>query len=218
MVYSVLPLPLLPWAVGGRQEIPGTPGQAAGEKQPVLIPLSVGLLRRSDGSDVPLSSVLNGEVMQTLPEGTTTAVLRLHKVSYVCLWCATGAPLAVLQSLWSTVVCISAFLFAPSTLPFASAARFCKQKVGHVFSPFLWTCGSGLTFAGTAPCRPAFLCRRSRSSPSPASRRPVVPSLLRGFSAPVRLQSDLTRGDQLFLLAHDSDDFNRWVYRGYQGA
>ncbi len=38
----------------------------------------------------------------------------------------------------------------------------------------------------------------------------AVPSVLRGFSAPVKLKSDLSREDRLFLLAHDSDSFNRW--------
>ncbi|XP_024996656.1 puromycin-sensitive aminopeptidase-like [Cynara cardunculus var. scolymus] len=37
-----------------------------------------------------------------------------------------------------------------------------------------------------------------------------VPSLLRGYSAPIRLNSDLTEKDLFFLLAHDSDGFNRW--------
>ncbi|KAI4338679.1 hypothetical protein MLD38_023705 [Melastoma candidum] len=37
-----------------------------------------------------------------------------------------------------------------------------------------------------------------------------IPSLLRGFSAPVRLETDLTDDDFFFLLAHDSDEFNRW--------
>uniref|UniRef100_A0A0E0AZ12 Peptidase M1 leukotriene A4 hydrolase/aminopeptidase C-terminal domain-containing protein n=1 Tax=Oryza glumipatula TaxID=40148 RepID=A0A0E0AZ12_9ORYZ len=36
-----------------------------------------------------------------------------------------------------------------------------------------------------------------------------VPSLLRGYSAPVRLDSDLTESDLFFLLANDSDEFNR---------
>lgn len=36
-----------------------------------------------------------------------------------------------------------------------------------------------------------------------------VPSLLRNFSAPVRLVSDVTNDDLFFLLAHDSDQFNR---------
>ena len=37
-----------------------------------------------------------------------------------------------------------------------------------------------------------------------------VPSLLRGFSAPVKLQMDYGREDLQFLMAHDTDGFNRW--------
>ena len=37
-----------------------------------------------------------------------------------------------------------------------------------------------------------------------------VPSLLRGFSAPVVLVDGLTDADLLTLLAHDTDPFNRW--------
>ncbi|MGE0081100.1 MAG: aminopeptidase N, partial [Thiohalomonadaceae bacterium] len=37
-----------------------------------------------------------------------------------------------------------------------------------------------------------------------------VPSLLRGFSAPVRLAFPYSDGDLAFLMAHDSDPFNRW--------
>jgi aminopeptidase N len=37
-----------------------------------------------------------------------------------------------------------------------------------------------------------------------------VPSLLRGFSAPVRLRINLADSDLAFLMAHDSDEFNRW--------
>ncbi|XP_057511214.1 puromycin-sensitive aminopeptidase [Actinidia eriantha] len=44
---------------------------------------------------------------------------------------------------------------------------------------------------------------------SDISERPV-PSLLRGYSAPIRLDSDLTDSDLFFLLANDSDEFNRW--------
>ncbi|MDP1651006.1 MAG: aminopeptidase N [Rubrivivax sp.] len=39
---------------------------------------------------------------------------------------------------------------------------------------------------------------------------PPVPSLLRGFSAPVRLDDGLGDDERLVLLAHDSDPFNRW--------
>ncbi|KAK9277445.1 hypothetical protein L1049_006988 [Liquidambar formosana] len=44
---------------------------------------------------------------------------------------------------------------------------------------------------------------------SDISERPI-PSLLRGYSAPIRLESDLTDSDLFFLLAHDSDEFNLW--------
>ncbi|PIT72720.1 aminopeptidase N [Limnohabitans sp. G3-2] len=37
-----------------------------------------------------------------------------------------------------------------------------------------------------------------------------VPSLLRGFSAPVVLEDGLSADDLLILLAHDSDPFNQW--------
>ena len=37
-----------------------------------------------------------------------------------------------------------------------------------------------------------------------------VPSLLRGFSAPVKLNITESEADVRFRLAHDSDDFNRW--------
>jgi aminopeptidase N len=37
-----------------------------------------------------------------------------------------------------------------------------------------------------------------------------VPSILRGFTAPVNLTLDLSDDDLEFLIAHDSDTFNRW--------
>lgn len=40
-------------------------------------------------------------------------------------------------------------------------------------------------------------------------QRPV-PSVLRGFSAPVKLEQRLSDSDLLLLMAHDSDPFNRW--------
>jgi len=39
---------------------------------------------------------------------------------------------------------------------------------------------------------------------------PMIPSLLRGLSAPVRLVDDLSDEERLHLMAHDSDLFNRW--------
>ncbi|GJL81445.1 MAG: aminopeptidase N [marine bacterium B5-7] len=40
--------------------------------------------------------------------------------------------------------------------------------------------------------------------------QPVVPSLLRGFSAPVKLDAGLDRRALAILMAHDTDPFNRW--------
>ena len=37
-----------------------------------------------------------------------------------------------------------------------------------------------------------------------------LPSLLRGFSAPVRLNYDYSREDLVFLMSNDEDGFNRW--------
>ena len=37
-----------------------------------------------------------------------------------------------------------------------------------------------------------------------------VPSLNRGFTAPVKLRANLPISDRLFLIEHDSDPFNRW--------
>ncbi|MGH8598852.1 MAG: DUF3458 domain-containing protein, partial [Gammaproteobacteria bacterium] len=39
---------------------------------------------------------------------------------------------------------------------------------------------------------------------------PPIPSLLRGFSAPVNLNFDYRDDDLAHLMAHDSDPFNRW--------
>ncbi|MDR3475162.1 MAG: aminopeptidase N [Devosia sp.] len=41
------------------------------------------------------------------------------------------------------------------------------------------------------------------------ANRPV-PSLFRGFSAPVNLKTSMSQDDRLFLARHDSDPFNRW--------
>ncbi|WP_395539519.1 aminopeptidase N [Neotabrizicola sp. sgz301269] len=37
-----------------------------------------------------------------------------------------------------------------------------------------------------------------------------VPSILRGFSAPVVLEREVGAGERAFLLAHDTDPFNKW--------
>ena len=39
---------------------------------------------------------------------------------------------------------------------------------------------------------------------------PPICSLNRGFSAPIKVQQDLSEGTLAFLMAHDTDPFNRW--------
>ncbi len=51
--------------------------------------------------------------------------------------------------------------------------------------------------------------RKERFSFSGIAERPV-PSLLRGFSAPVTLTSELTRSDLIFLARNDADEVTRW--------
>ncbi len=38
----------------------------------------------------------------------------------------------------------------------------------------------------------------------------TLPSLFRGFSAPVKMETDFTHEELAFLMAHDTDAFNRW--------
>ena len=45
---------------------------------------------------------------------------------------------------------------------------------------------------------------------SPISLNVPVPSINRGFSAPIKLVTDLAADILAFLAAHDSDPFNRW--------
>jgi aminopeptidase N len=50
--------------------------------------------------------------------------------------------------------------------------------------------------------------KQSFSFPGLAAR--PVPSILRGFSAPVVLERETSAAERAFLLAHDTDPFNRW--------
>ena len=61
-----------------------------------------------------------------------------------------------------------------------------------------------------SPTASSQLTKRARPSASATCPRRPVPSLLRGFSAPVNLTLDLSDADLEFLMANDSDLFNRW--------
>lgn len=54
------------------------------------------------------------------------------------------------------------------------------------------------------------LCKPTQSFEFKGLKEKPVLSLLRDFSAPVRLDYEVDDKDLLFMLAHDSDPFNRW--------
>lgn len=60
------------------------------------------------------------------------------------------------------------------------------------------------------PDRVWILDQEQQSLALPAIHKAPVTSLLRGFSAPVRVQATRTDDDLLVLLQHDTDSFNRW--------
>ncbi len=69
---------------------------------------------------------------------------------------------------------------------------------------------AGETSAAKATTRVFSLRKESETFRFVDVDNPPTPSLLRGFSAPVRLESGATDDELAFLLAHDSDPFNRW--------
>jgi aminopeptidase N len=109
-----------------KQQLPSTPGQDASQKKAVLMPIRVGLLDKSSGKDIEITSV-NGVAQE---KGTTTAILRFDQ--------------------------------AEQTFTFENVSS------------------------------------------------DVVPSILRNFSAPIKMTTDLQESDLLFLMGNDSDAFNRW--------
>jgi aminopeptidase N len=59
-------------------------------------------------------------------------------------------------------------------------------------------------------CRTLVLTQASETFTFTGITEEPVPSILRGFTAPVVLEFDYTDAQLLHLLAHDSDPFNRW--------
>ena len=70
--------------------------------------------------------------------------------------------------------------------------------------------GEGSAQAATATSRVVVLTEASQTLTFSDLDAEPVPSLLRGFSAPVVLDIEYTDAQLLTLLAHDTDAFNRW--------
>jgi aminopeptidase N len=71
-------------------------------------------------------------------------------------------------------------------------------------------CLEGEVAPGAATTRVLLLDEAERRFTFTGIEAPPVPSLLRGFSAPVRLELERDRSELAFLMAHDSDPVNRW--------
>jgi aminopeptidase N len=72
------------------------------------------------------------------------------------------------------------------------------------------TAGANATRARSAGTRTLVMTQQSETRVFINIDAEPVPSLLRGFSAPVVLEFDYTDAQLLHLLRHDSDPFNRW--------
>ena len=68
----------------------------------------------------------------------------------------------------------------------------------------------GEAAAAAVPTRLLLLEERRQRFVFEGIESPPVPSLLRGFSAPVKLEFERMPEELAFLMAHDSDPFNRW--------
>lgn len=92
----------------------------------------------------------------------------------------------------------------PTKSPLVIPIKF--GLIGPNGSPMAWSGVSG------AEVRDEMIVLRDESAEVTFAGIPSrpVPSLLRGFSAPVILETSASKEDQLFLARHDSDPFNRW--------
>jgi aminopeptidase N len=81
-----------------------------------------------------------------------------------------------------------------------------------VKEPFVIPIGLGLIAGGEAEIANGMhvLTEQSETLTFPGLQSEPVPSILRGFSAPVILDFDYSDEQLLMLLAHDTDPFNRW--------
>jgi aminopeptidase N len=99
------------------------------------------------------------------------------------------------------------------------------KKVMHIPVQFglVGTNGQPVSFSGTSGGRVDMLetggmlhiTERKQTFTLKGVRAPAIPSLLRGFSAPIYLRSNLSDKDILQLLRHDEDSFNRWEAAQY---
>ena len=128
----------------------------------------------------------------------------------------SGTPRVHAQGVYDATACTYTLTLSQSCLP--TTGQPAKQ-------PFVIPIGLGLLgadgqdlplqLAGESPAsgtgtRTVVLTQASESFTFVGINTEPVPSILRGFTAPVVLEFAYTDGQLLHLLAHDSDPFNRW--------
>ncbi|HEY9010023.1 MAG TPA: aminopeptidase N [Devosia sp.] len=92
----------------------------------------------------------------------------------------------------------------PTKLPMVIPVKF--GLIGPNGSPMGWSSVSG----GTVEDDMIILDKESTTLTFSGVPNRPVPSLFRGFSAPVKVKTEAAEADRLFLARHDSDPFGRW--------
>ena len=125
----------------------------------------------------------------------------------------SGTPELIAKLTWDRAAKAAELTFEQVNTP---TAREPKKKPMHipVRAGLIGANGVELPMllADGTPVRDGILHVRERKQTfrfSGVTSRPV-PSLLRGFSAPVKLSIDLAERDLEFLMVHDGDPYNRW--------
>ena len=121
-------------------------------------------------------------------------------------WSQSGTPRLVVEEDWDDAAGRYTLTFRQSTPPTPGQPR--KE-------PFVIPVAVGLLGPNGADLLPEATRMVEVDAPEVSVRfdglaHKPVPSILRGFSAPVRLIRETSDAERAFLLAHDSDPFNRW--------
>jgi aminopeptidase N len=133
------------------------------------------------------------------PESTLSRLLPQFKRWYS----QAGTPRVKAISRWD----------AASGIYHLTLSQTCPPTPGQpAKEPFVIPVGIGLLAADGRELTTGMhvLTERSETLTFPGLTGEAIPSILRGFSAPVILEFDYTDAQLLTLLAHDTDPFNRW--------
>ena len=188
-----------------RQSCPATPGQP--EKEPFVIPLAMGLLDAATGEEIRLP--LPAAIVVPSPDTTTLDPVIAAQDS------AIAGPSLVIAGLDPAISsdCAAGQGDHPvkpgdDVVCDAGDDALCDVSNGVSDS----AADNVMSSAGEdAPHNVVLeVTEAAQEFVFTGIANQPLPSLLRGFSAPVKLEYDYSREQLAFLLAHDTDGFNRW--------